>query len=136
MITSKLYATAPRALVVEDDLWMQPLVTLALKSAIPGVEVDWAESVEEALRRTRHSHYEVIVADIHLKPNRETGIDLWYQCREECPEIPMLLTSSIPVEKFSERMGHYGPNYLPKPFSVNECKEVIKNLVSPIGPAS
>jgi DNA-binding NtrC family response regulator len=125
-----------RALVVEDDLWMQPLISLALQSAIPGISIDWVDSAEEAINRVRYNQYAVILADIQLKPNRNTGIDLWYSCREECPEVPILLTSSIPVDTFSKQMKLYGPHYLSKPFSVRECKEVIRNLVSHQGLSS
>ena len=121
--------THRRALVVEDDLWMKPLITSALRSAIPGILIDWVQTAEEALRRTRYSRYSVIVSDICLKPNQQTGLDLWYQCREECPEVPILLTSTTPVDTFSQKMGRYGAHYLPKPFSLQQCKEVIKNLV-------
>ena len=119
-----------RALVVEDDLWMRPLLTLALKNAIPGVQVDWVESANEALNKVRYHPYSVIVADINLKPNRKTGLDFWYSCREEYPEIPILLTSSTPIDEFTKKMGQYGPHYLHKPFSINQCQEVLRNLVS------
>jgi len=125
-----------KALVVEDDLWMQPLVKAAIESAIPGVAIDWSESAEEGIRRSRFSRYAVIVADINLKPNSETGLDLWYKWREECPDIPILLMSSIPIEIFTRKMGLYGPYYLHKPFSVLQCKEVIRNLVSHSGISS
>jgi DNA-binding NtrC family response regulator len=129
-------STYQRALVVEDDLWMQPLISMAIQSAIPGISIDWVESAEEAIRKARCHAYSVIIADINLKPNRETGLDFWYSCREECPEIPVLLTSSIPVEVFAKKMGLYGPPYLPKPFSVTQCKDVIQGLVSHSGLSS
>jgi DNA-binding NtrC family response regulator len=124
------YRATQRALVVEDDLWMQPLITSALRSAIPGVTIDWVESAEEGLNQTRFFQYSIIVSDIHLKPNRKTGLDLWYSCREECPEVPILLTSSAPIDEFARKMGLYGPHYLPKPFNSEFCKEIIQNLVS------
>jgi DNA-binding response OmpR family regulator len=123
------FCQAPRALVVEDDFWMQPLLSLALRTAVQGIEIDWVESAEEALRKTRHVPYRIILADIYLKPNRNTGIDFWYSCREECPEIPIVLMSGLPVDSFSKKMGLYGPHYLAKPFQLAECKEVIRNLV-------
>jgi DNA-binding NtrC family response regulator len=119
-----------RALVLEDDLWMQPIVNSAIKMAIPGVQIDWVESAQDALGMTRLLKYAVILADVNLKPNRETGLDFWYACREECPEIPIVLMSSIPTDVFSKKMGVYGPHYLPKPFHIYQCKEVIRNLVS------
>jgi DNA-binding NtrC family response regulator len=125
-----------RALVVEDDLWMRPLISLALQSSIYDVEIDWVESAEEAIRRARLFRYRVILADVYLKPNGNTGIEFWYQCKEECPETPIVLMSSIPVENFSKKMGLYGPHYLSKPFNLAQCKEVIRNLVSVDGATS
>ncbi len=126
---SMIKSAPQKALVVEDDLWMKPLISLALQSSIYGVEIDWVESAEEAIRRARTFRYRVILADIYLKPNGNTGIEFWYQCREECPETPIVLMSSIPVDHFSKKMGHYGPHYLPKPFTLTQCKAVIRNLV-------
>ncbi len=119
----------PRVLVVEDDLWMQPLIYGAVKSAIPNACIDWVESAEDATRKTRYTKYSIVIADIYLKPNQGTGIDLWNICRDECPEIPILLMSSIPVDTFLKKMGLYDPYYLPKPFSLVQCKEIIRNLV-------
>ena len=121
--------TVQRALVVEDDPWMQLLITPVIKSAIPGAAVDWIGSAEEALNMVRYQKYSVIVADINLRPNCKTGLDFWFTCREEYPEVPILLTSSIPVDIFSQRMGLYGPHYISKPFNMVQFKEVIKNLV-------
>ena len=119
-----------RALVVEDDLWMRPVISPALKLAIPGVMIDWVESAEEGMKKTQLESYSVIVADINLKPNRATGLDFWYFCREECPETPILLTSTLPVDDFVEKMGLYFAHYLPKPFTATDCREVIRNLVA------
>lgn len=130
---SILKSTPQKALVVEDDLWMKPLISLALQSSIYGVEIDWVESAEEAIRRARAFRYRVILADIYLKPNGNTGIEFWYQCRDECPETPIVLMSSIPVDHFSSKMGLYGPHYLPKPFTLTQCKAVIRNLVEADG---
>ena len=124
------YHTPRRALVVEDDLWMKPLIGAAIRAAIPGVWIDWVESAEEAIRRTRLFSYLLIIADVNLKPNQNTGVDLWHSCREECPEIPVLLMSSTTVDTFAKQMRMYSPHYLSKPFTVGECKEVIKNLVA------
>jgi DNA-binding NtrC family response regulator len=130
MLTNTRFNHYERALVVEDDLWMQPLINLALRSALPGVVIDWVETAEEALRKTRFSKYTVILADINLRPNSSSGLDFWFCCREECPETPMLLMSSISVDEFAKKMTLYDPPYLSKPFNMTECKEVIKNLVS------
>lgn len=130
------FSTHARALVVEDDLWMKPVITSALKKALPGIVIDWVESAEDALDKTRASNYSLIMADINLQPNRQTGIDFWKDCNEHCPEVPILLTSSIPVDAFAEKMGVYGPYYLLKPFSVAQCQEVIENMVSFFGPCS
>jgi DNA-binding NtrC family response regulator len=130
------YYRSPRALVVEDDLWMQPIIKPALRAAISGVAIDWVETAEEALRKSRVASYSLILADICLKQNGSTGIDLWYSWRSECPEVPVLLMSSIPVDLFTKKMAKYGPMYLPKPFGMGQCADVIRNMISFTGAVS
>ena len=127
-----------RALVVEDDIWMKPLITLALKSAMPGVLIDWVDSVEEALKKAEKRQYDLMISDIYLNPGRETGLGFWYRCQEKFPETPILLTSSIPIDSFARSMEEDGmaPHYLAKPFNVNQFKTVIEELTSSAGLSS
>ena len=126
-----------RALVVEDDIWMKPLITLALKAAMPGVVIDWVDSVEDALKKAEKQQYDLMVSDIYLNPGDETGLSFWYMCQEKFPETPILLTSSIPVDSFARSMeGGLSPHYLPKPFNVNQFKMVVEELTSSAGLSS
>lgn len=123
-----------RALVVEDDVWMKPVITLALKSALSDIVIDWVGTAEEALKKTQANHYDLIIADIYLNPGSETGLGLWYRWQNACPETPVLLTSSIPVDIFAKSVSSQdsGPYYLPKPFNIDQCKHAIEGLVSSI----
>jgi DNA-binding NtrC family response regulator len=129
-MTNRYEPNGQRALIVERDHNMRPLVASAIQSAIPGVCVDWVDSKDDALLKIKNHSYSVIVADIYLKPSRGSGLDLWRSCQKSHPEIPMLLTSSIPIDDFSKKMGLFGPHHLSQPFTLGQCKEVIKNLVS------
>ena len=118
-----------RVLVVEDDIWMKPLITKALKSAIQTVDIDWVSSAEEAFKKAHAGRYDVIISDIYLDPGQETGIGFWEYCQKQCPETPILLTSSIPVDSFARSMEGSVVHYLPKPFDVNQCKIVIESML-------
>lgn len=130
------YRKIERALVLEDDIWMKPLIITALKSVISDIRVDWVDSVEDAMRKIRFRQYSVVVVDIHLKQNTESGLEFWNFCQREFSEVPIILTSSIPIDDFSKKMGWYGTHYLFKPFTISQCSDAIRNIVSFIGPAS
>ncbi len=122
-----------RILIVEDDVSLTNLLTGVLEEIAPNVSIDWATSGEEAehyLEREGEvfgsSPYDLIIADIFLEGDI-TGLDIWKLCDRKYPDVNILVTSSLPIEKFVSCLkNEYScPQYLPKPFTLTECKEAI-----------
>jgi DNA-binding response OmpR family regulator len=126
-----------KALVVEDDIWLKPVIELALLQTYPIVHVDWVETVDDAIKKVQSTDYQLIVADIFLKGSK-TGLDFWDHCHEVRPETTVLLTSAIPIELFLERSAHGrdNPLYLPKPFSLEELMRTVHGLLDFSGATS
>jgi CheY-like chemotaxis protein len=124
-----LQSITRRALVLEDDPWVVPIIECALKNAVPGLEVDRVDSVEEAVRKTKDQNYEVIVADIFVKGG-QTGVNFWDHCKKECPDSAILLTSSMAIEEFQKTFSHKrdNPLYIRKPLSLPELARTIQAL--------
>lgn len=130
-------AAMNRVLIIEDDISMTNLLVSVLEEAAPRTSIDWATSGEEAefyLEKEGEffgtSPYDLIIADIFLEGD-VTGLDIWKLCERKYPDTNILVTSSLPVEKFVSCLkNEYAcPLYLPKPFSINECKEAISEFL-------
>ncbi len=126
-----------RVLIIEDDISLTNLMTTVLEEISPNIKIDWATSGEEAeayLMRESEIHdthpYDLVVADIFLE-GEITGLDIWKLCDQKYPKTQILVTSSLPVERFVSCLkNEYScPNYLPKPFTLSECKETISEFL-------
>jgi DNA-binding response OmpR family regulator len=125
--------------VIEDDLCLETILCRVLKEVAPPeleIDVDWLTSAEEALVRiqggrvTPAKHYDLILADIFLD-GRMTGIEFWETCQAIQPETPVLLMSGMPIDEYFKTVGReaISPPYLPKPFSMGECGQIIGSLL-------
>jgi DNA-binding response OmpR family regulator len=125
-----------RVLVIEDDLCLETILCRILKAVSPEIEIDWLTSAEEALLRIEPTRgiaeggYDLVLADIFLD-GHTTGIDFWETCQALRPDLPVLLMSGMPIDEFFRTIGResVSPPYLPKPFSVGECGQIIESML-------
>lgn len=127
-----------RILVVEDDPLMMSLLKKAILDVLPGSEIFWATSLEQAFIKIIQNStilekkpYELIVADVFLKGSG-TGLDLWRVLCATYPQIPFLVISSLSEENIVTAVGEAEKKnlfFFRKPFSFLECKQKIKNIL-------
>lgn len=153
-----------RVMIVEDDLALRPVITRAIEQIDTSIHVDWELSGEAALRHLEErgrgvepedidqkvTHigkyrkaqpYRLIVADVFLD-GAVTGIDFWNYCQREYPQIPVVVTSALPVGEFLHRMEKHNmqvPTFLSKPLSLKSFIDTIEPLLrgerpNPSGP--
>lgn len=135
-VQGELNPARKRILVIEDDICLETILCRILRAVSPEVEIDWLTSADEALiklqggRVTPATHYDLILADIFLD-GKSTGIDLWEKCQSLRPETPVLLMSGMPIDEFFRTIGRdaISPPYLPKPFTVGECGQIIDTML-------
>ena len=125
-----------KIIVVEDDHACETLLRRVIQSIDPGALIDWVESAEQATAAIEREHstgkdYDLIIADIFLS-GKTTGLDLWQAYRDRFPQTPILIVSSLPVNRFFDTIGHntIAPTFLPKPFYVGECRQIIEALLT------
>ena len=129
-----------RILIVEDDLDLVDVLERVLRSIDRDVEIDVATSAETALfrlnERARSADeqrpYDLLIADIFLE-GRTTGLDVWKICQNVYPEIHLIVTSSLPIDKFLAATGRESaaPPFLAKPFTVMEVKKLFSRILRP-----
>jgi len=125
-----------RILVIEDDQGCESILRRVIHSLDSDAKVDWEESVENAVDALQRQHaqghdYDLIIADIFLS-GRKTGLELWQSYRDNYPDIPMLIVSSLSPDRFFSSIGAetIAPPFLPKPFHAGECKQMIEGLLA------
>jgi CheY-like chemotaxis protein len=130
-----------RILVVEDDLCVGRIIFHMIRSVTPNAKIDWFLSAEEALSKINDLEslsgisYDFIIADITLA-GRTTGLDLWSTCKRRNLVTQFLFISGMPKETFLKSIASAAgenavpPQYLQKPLSITEGKEIIANAIN------
>jgi CheY-like chemotaxis protein len=126
-----------RILVIEDNPGCEIILRRVIHSLDPKAAVDCEESGERAvvaLEKSRgdgQQSYDLIIADIFLA-GRTTGIELWERYKDRFPDTPMLIISSLPAHRFFDSIGRnsIAPAFLPKPFHIGECRQMIEGLLA------
>jgi DNA-binding NtrC family response regulator len=114
-----------RVLLVDDNASV--LRFLASAFASNGCQVTTAATAEQALEQLSDDPYDLVVSDIKM-PGL-SGLDLLRAVKGKQPGTPVVLITGVPSVNsavFGLRHGAY--DYLPKPFSVTEVKELIRRL--------
>src|SRR5438876_5171496 len=118
-------ATALRVLAVDDNSSLLRFLVSAFTAS--GCAVTAAPTAEEALDRIDADTFDLVVSDIPM-PGL-SGLDLLRAIKGKQPATPVVLITGVPSVNsavFGLRHGAY--DYLPKPFSVTEVRELIHRL--------
>lgn len=125
-MTANEIASWPRILLMEDELSVARGLQMILSEA--GYVVDLAMTGKSALERFSQKVFDLLVADLKLPDIN--GMDVIRQVKEKRPETGVVVitgysTVSSAVEAM--KLGVY--DYLPKPFTDDEFKSVIKGAL-------
>lgn len=91
-------------------------------------EIETAASGEEGLEKARTGGFDVVVTD--LKMPGLGGMEVLHALRKERPEIIVVIfTGYANVETAREALKNGAFDYIPKPFTPDEIKEVVRNAV-------
>ncbi|MBT8338372.1 MAG: response regulator [Desulfatitalea sp.] len=119
-------ASTPYVLIVDDDSGVREAFKRILTSA--GYKVDTADSHANAKALLNSAGYDVILSDIFL--GDEDGISLLASCREEFPDIPVILATGMPsLETASAAVRLNAYDYLLKPVSKDRLRHVVNKAV-------
>src|SRR5216110_3825140 len=114
-----------RVLAVDDNSSLLRFLVSAFNAS--GCAVTAAPTAEEALDRIETNAFDLVVSDIKM-PGL-SGLDLLRAVKAKQPATPVVLITGVPSVTsavFGLRHGAY--DYLPKPFSVTEVRELINRL--------
>lgn len=131
---------ARRILIVEDDLELSAMLDGVIASIDAEAEVDWVTSAEQAFFLLEEKSwkdgapYDLALVDIFLEGDT-TGLELWRQLQHSLPNVPIVITSAMPVHKFFDALGEntISPPFLAKPFKAGECRQLLEGLLTGYG---
>src|SRR6266550_5596604 len=118
-------ADALHVLAVDDNSSLLRFLVSAFTAS--GCTVTAAPTAEEALDRIEADVFDLVVSDIKM-PGL-SGLDLLRAVKAKQPGTPVVLITGVPSVNsavFGLRHGAY--DYLPKPFSVTEVRDLITRL--------
>jgi DNA-binding response OmpR family regulator len=120
-----LSATAPRILLVDDELSVQKLLTYPLRKE--GYDVIPALDGREALERLRDDNFDLVVLDVMLP--RMDGFDVCRAIRSRSTVPIIMLTAK--TEETDKVLGLElgADDYITKPFSVREFRSRVKAVL-------
>jgi EAL domain-containing protein (putative c-di-GMP-specific phosphodiesterase class I) len=116
-----------RVLLVEDDEDLCTAFARILRSV--GLEVETAESAEQALQRAKTVPFDVVVTDIHMNGGMD-GIVLLKELRRFDPELPVLLVTGDPtVDSAVEAVELRALRYLRKPVEASVLRSAVQEAL-------
>jgi len=116
----------PRVLFIDDE-------DIVLRScrrifASSDYEIDTAQSAEEGLSKAINEDYDLVVTD--LKMPGIGGLEVLSRLRKVRPDITVIIfTGYASVDTAREALKNGAFDYIPKPFTPEEIREVIKNAL-------
>src|SRR5437879_980014 len=124
-LTEGAHAERLRVLLVDDNASVLRFLASAFSSN--GCQVTTAATAEQSLEQLGDDPFHLVVSDIKM-PGL-SGLDLLRAVKGKQPGTPVVLITGVPSINsavFGLRHGAY--DYLPKPFSVTEVKDLIGRL--------
>jgi len=125
----------PRVLIAEDDRVIANAMATHLRHA--GMDVEWADRGDRAIRKIRFERPDVAVIDLMLP-----GMDGWRvieSLRADDVQIPLIVISARASEQDKvHALGIGGDDYLAKPFGMRELVARVEAVLrragmSPVG---
>ena len=115
-----------RILVIEDDPEFGRSAKLLLEQE--GMEVETAKTGAEAFERLLYSPFDVVLLDLVL--GEESGLSILRELNTSGSTIPIIImTAHASIETVTEAMRINAFDYIRKPFTREEIREVMRRAI-------
>lgn len=111
-----------KILVVDDEISVCKSIRQAIVTE--NYEVDTALSGEEALKKEKEKHYDLIITDL-MMPGI-SGLDLLKSLKKKRPEVNVIMITGYPAIKTAVQSIKIGAfDYIPKPFTPDDLRSLV-----------
>ena len=117
---------ADKILVIDDAPVIRKFLHEVLADA--GFEVDTAENGKEGLELIADSEYSIIFCDVHMPVMN--GLQTIKSIKMIKPDIPIIMTDSLPEKEAEDAAKAGAIRCLAKPFDLHELQETIRSVLS------
>jgi DNA-binding response OmpR family regulator len=97
-----------RVLHVDDDPSVQEITKLMLLDLNSSFEIDWADCVDEGLKKLANGTYDVVVSDYEMP--QKNGLEFLKELRFQKNEIPFILFTGKGREEVAIQALNLGAN--------------------------
>jgi two-component system response regulator (stage 0 sporulation protein F) len=119
----------PKHVLVVDD---ETTILIAFKKLLesPELEVDIAETMEDAWELLSNKFYQAVIADLRLSGIAgEEGLEIIRYVKERDPETRIILITAYGNQDVMKRAYNLGASfYFEKPVSANVIKDALRNM--------
>lgn len=119
---------AGRILIIDDDDVLLAALPWPIKRRMPHVDIDTADTPEEALRQVYSQDYDVILSDIRMP--RMDGVTLLRKLKAIQPHTPVILCTACGEEELRRQANSAGAfAFITKPLDPHFLVELLKNAM-------
>lgn len=118
-----------RILVIDED----KLIRWSLKEMFTreGYEVNTFASVENVLQEAINTRYDLIIADLNLKVNKEIGIEMLGKIKKAHPSTPMVILSTRAKHQIDLQLSNLNiHSVVEKPFLIEKITAIAKKALA------
>ncbi len=116
----------PKLLIVDDEPSIREVLSEGLK--IVGYDCETARDGEEALKRLKEDHFQIVLSDINMPG--QNGIDLLRAVKEINEDIDVVMvTAVVNTDMAIHSMSMGASDYITKPFNFEEVKIVVEKTL-------
>lgn len=117
-----------RLLIIDDDDVLLSALPWPIKRRMPHVDIDTADTPEEALRHVYSHDYDVILSDIRMP--RMDGVTLLRKLRAIQPQTPVILCTACGEEELRRQANSAGAfAFITKPLDPHFLVELLKKAM-------
>ena len=114
-----------KILIIDDTQVIREFLKEVLTDK--GFEVDTAENGLQGVEKAKQNDYAIIFCDVHMPA--KNGLQTVREILDIKPDLPIVMTDSLPGQLAREAQTAGAISCLSKPFSLDELREILDNII-------
>jgi len=114
----------PRILIIDNSQIIRDMLGEYLADL--GYEVDMAVNGQEGIEKGLANNYDVIFCDTHMP--KKNGLQVYIAVSEKNPDLPFIMTDSLPDNLSDRALDRGAVACLIKPFNLDLLRATLESL--------